>query len=68
MRWTTRPLLWKCEWHLWFAWHPILLDGGSHEPGRWLWLEKVWRRKQYSYAGGWYDYVEVAHVGPSGPD
>jgi len=30
----------RAVWHRWFAWKPVLLDGG----GPWVWLEAVERR------------------------
>lgn len=35
------------EWHPWFAWHPIRVDGEI------VWLEWVWRRDICSDAAAW---------------
>jgi len=46
------------DWHVWFAWKPITLNGG-----RICWLQRVMRKGEWccSYDGGsWeYDYKEV---------
>lgn len=29
------------KWHKWFAWHPVFYNG------TFIWLQSVWRRKEY---------------------
>jgi hypothetical protein len=45
----------RCEWHLWFAWHPVV--------GRdfFAWLEWVERKGEPAYESGWdWEYRECA--------
>jgi len=36
----------KQQWHPWFAWHPVKIDGKRVQ------WKKVWRRGTYWYSGG----------------
>ena len=42
------------NWHLWFAWRPVVID-----TGRLVWLEKIWRKCAWysGYDGGGWDSV-----------
>jgi hypothetical protein len=35
------------NWHTWFAWHPIWVDGTV------VWLELVYRRRAMSFTKNW---------------
>ena len=42
------------NWHLWYAWHPIWMDGTL------VWLEKVYRKRSNSIARRWvYETVDT---------
>ncbi len=44
MRWTRIS---KTEWHPWFAWRPVVVDGlNIYTRRHWVWLEKVERKKR----------------------
>lgn len=32
------------EWHTWFAWFPVNVDGYNAYPGTYVWLQSVERR------------------------
>lgn len=46
----------KGDWHIWFAWKPVVAKNKSWVFGkeRWVWLEKVERKWNY----GW-EYQEL---------
>jgi hypothetical protein len=50
MKLKLKPCKNKFDWHLWFAWHPIVYAGTL------IWMEKVWRIKHIGYIGCWYEY------------
>lgn len=45
MRWTPKD---ECEWHKWFAWHPVMIGNQS------IWLETIQRKMRYI---GWEMYT-----------
>lgn len=44
MRWKDRDD-YRGNWHKWFAWTPVFLDG------EWVWLEMVMRKESEIYCG-----------------
>lgn len=50
MRWNIRKEQDYLEWHQWFAWHPVRING------QWVWLETVERKFDCGWASDWWDY------------
>jgi len=49
MRWKVKDL---SNWHVWFAWHPVLLETGQR-----AWLERTQRRRTFvCEVGATYQY------------
>jgi hypothetical protein len=56
MRWRAHEFRDNEDWHKWFAWRPVVVDG------RWVWLETVERKLTYPHSIGgfiWRDYRNV---------
>ena len=49
MRWRPKDM---DKWHKWFAWYPVESRCGST-----VWMETVWRRRQYSELFDTYSYT-----------
>lgn len=50
MRWRTTDLF---EWHPWFAWRPVYLEG---KPNDYVWLERLERKYYGDGLGGHWAY------------
>lgn len=48
MRWIPKQR--PTDWHRWFAWFPVEVDGVKH------WLEYVYRLEEHSMVGSFYRY------------
>jgi hypothetical protein len=44
MQWQKKSRPHKTQWHQWFAWHPVTIDGTTY------WLEHVYRRGRIELA------------------
>ena len=72
MRWQAKPEIDPAEWHRWWAWRPVIVDG------QWVWGERIERRSllalqcrephshdaKFVYTHGFRDW-EYRHVQPS---
>jgi hypothetical protein len=52
MQWHSKPIppanTWT-DWYRWFAWRPVRVPWDPLLPGRWVWLEVVYRRDMCCY-------------------
>lgn len=55
MKWTPKVND-TSEWHEWFAWHPVTIDGQT------VWLETILRYEQWSPVGSYWIYEEVIEI------
>lgn len=52
--------LWKKDWHVWFAWRPVVAMADKDERKRvWVWLEYVKRKRDFSMDGYFHKYAVI---------
>lgn len=55
MRWSTKEPVNTSDWHEWYAWHPVQINGTSD----WVWFERVERREITNWSESIWIYREV---------
>lgn len=59
--WVLRKLDELEDWHLWFAWYPVMIDVN----GDCVWLETVWKKQTYDWATKTWEYDYMEYLGES---
>lgn len=56
-----RSIVDKSKWHVWFAWHPVVIEvSPDNQTIKLIWFEKVLRCRTYIIEMGWkYKYRKL---------